>query len=145
MSDLAKKLGLKPGQVVHLHSAPPDAAALVKQESPEGVTFTEKLGRGRYDLILWWPKKLATLGEHFVRHQRFIKPDGAVWVVMPKKAYARERGIDFTWEQMQAAGLRTDMVDNKVASVTETDYGTRWVIRKERREKHAAGQRMGSG
>jgi hypothetical protein len=38
---------------------------------------------------------------------------------------------------MQAAGLQTDLVDNKVASVTEQDYGTRFVIRKERRAASA--------
>ncbi len=138
MPDLATKLGLKPRQVVHLHSAPPEAAALLRLAAPEGVEFTETLGRGRYDLIFWWPKKLAAMEEHFVRLQRHIHPDGAIWVVMPKKKFARERGIDFTWEQMQAAGLRTDLVDNKDASVTETDYGTRWVIRKERRLKYPA-------
>jgi hypothetical protein len=33
---------------------------------------------------------------------------------------------------MQAEGLRADLVDNKVASITATDYGRRFVIRKER-------------
>ena len=133
MTDLAKKLGLKAGQVVHLHSAPPEAVAVIREAAPNGVEFIENLGRRRYDIILWWPRKLAGMPEHFSRLQRHINPDGAIWAVMPKKKYARERGIDFTWEQMQAAGLRTDLVDNKVASVTETDYGTRFVIRKERR------------
>ena len=56
---------------------------------------------------------------------------------MPKKKYARQRGIDFTWEELQAAGLQTDLVDNKIASLTEEEYGTRFVIRKERRPKYS--------
>jgi hypothetical protein len=32
--------------------------------------------------------------------------------------------------------LRTDLVDNKVASVDEETYGTRFVIRKMRRERY---------
>jgi hypothetical protein len=52
---------------------------------------------------------------------------------MPKKAFAAGRGVSFSWEEMQAEGLRGDLVDNKVASITATDYGTRFVIRKARR------------
>ena len=52
---------------------------------------------------------------------------------MPKKAVARQRGLTLTWEEMQAAALTTDLVDNKNASMTDEEYGTRFVIRKERR------------
>ncbi len=34
---------------------------------------------------------------------------------------------------MQAAALTTDLVDNKIVSLTGEDYATRFVIRKERR------------
>jgi len=44
--------------------------------------------------------------------------------------------VALSWEEMQAAGLLTDLVDNKIASVTEEDYGTRFVIRKALREKY---------
>jgi len=43
--------------------------------------------------------------------------------------------IDFTWEQMQAAGLQTDLVDNKTVTLNEQDYSTRFVIRKDRRRQ----------
>jgi hypothetical protein len=56
---------------------------------------------------------------------------------MPKKAFAAGRGVSFSWEEMQAEGLRGDLVDNKVASITATDYGTRFVIRKARRPHSA--------
>jgi hypothetical protein len=65
-----------------------------------------------------------------------IVPDGAIWVVIPKKKFAAKRGIAFSWEEMQAAGLQTDLVDNKVATVSEEDYGTRFVIRKDRRGRY---------
>ena len=138
MPDLARKLGIKTHHSVHLHSAPASAAALIREAAPEGVEFTEKLGRRRYDIILYWPKKLARLAEHFARLQRYIRPDGSIWVVMPKKNFASERGIDFSLEQMQAAGLQTDLVDNKDASISEEEYATRFVIRKERRGKYAS-------
>jgi hypothetical protein len=111
----------------------PEAVQAVHEDAPPGVDFTESLGEIRYELILFWPGSLEGLVERFTELQHRIHANGAIWAVMPKKKYADRRGIDFTWEALQAAGLRTDLVDNKVASITEEDYGTRFVIRKERR------------
>jgi hypothetical protein len=133
MTGLAKKLGMKPGDQVCLLDAPPEAVQVLLEAEPRGVDFSDSLGEMRYDLILFWPGSLEGLVERFTGLQRRIHPDGAIWAVMPKKKYALRRGVDFTWEELQAAGLHTDLVDNKVATITEEDYGTRFVIRKDRR------------
>ena len=133
MADLITKLGIKPGQSVCILDAPPAAAILIRQSCPDGVTVTERLGRGKHNLIIFWPLRRAGLRERFAQLARRIIPEGAIWAVMPKKKFAVRRGIDFAWEQLQAAGLAGDLVDNKIASVTEQDYGTRFVIRKEKR------------
>ncbi|HLE13748.1 MAG TPA: hypothetical protein VI776_03295 [Anaerolineales bacterium] len=135
-SDLARKLGLQPGQVIGLVDALPESADLLRASSPPGVTFVEKPGEARCDLLFFWPRQLSGLIEHFSDLQFDILPNGAIWVVIPKKKYAQELGIDFTWEQMQAAGLQTDLVDNKVATFSEQEYATRFVIRKELRGKY---------
>ncbi len=83
--------------------------------------------------MFWWPKELRGLAAEMARLRRRLDPDGAVWIVMPKKAFAAARGIDFSWEAMQAEGLKGDFVDNKVASIDAQDYATRFVLRKERR------------
>src|SRR3990172_2070574 len=85
-----------------------------------------------------WPSRTAGLSREIARLQAPLEPHGAVWAVMPKKAFAAGRGGSFSWEEMQAEGLRGDRVDNKVASNTATDYGTRFVIRKERRTVSSA-------
>jgi hypothetical protein len=102
----------------------------------EGVSFFESVEDAPFDVILFWPRQIQGLKETFARLQTKIVPDGSIWAVMPKKKYTSERGVAFTWEEMQAAGLLTDLVDNKIASVTEEDYGTRFVIRKVLREKY---------
>jgi len=130
--DLAKKFGIKPGMAVCLLDAPAEAELAVR-ESAVWAVFSTALGEGRYDAILFWPRQLEGLAERFAELQRCIVPDGSIWAVIPKKKFAARRGVGFTWEEMQAAGLQTDLVDNKVASVTEQDYGTRFVIRKARR------------
>ena len=136
MKDLAKKLGIKAGDRVCLLEAPAEAEAAIRQDCPDSVRFTDRLGEERCQVILFWPDELAGLSERFADLQSRIVPDGAIWAVMPKKKYTRQRGIGYTWEELQAAGLQTDLVDNKIASITEEDYGTRFVIRKEHREKY---------
>ena len=136
ISDLARKLGIRPGQVVCLLDAPPGVAEAIRGQCPPGVVFTASPGGVRCDLILFWPDELAGLGERFKQLQLHIVPDGAIWAIMPKKKFARARRVGFTWEQMQVAGLQTDLVDNKIASIFEEEYGTRFVIRKEKRNKY---------
>ena len=140
MAGLARKLGIKSGHVVCLLNAPAEAAALLRQECPEEVSFSDTLERGPYNVILFWPTQLAGLSDRFAQLQRHIVPDGAIWAVIPKKPFARVRGVDFSWSDVQEAALRTDLVDNKVATLSEEEYATRFVIRKDRRGKHAAGE-----
>jgi len=135
MSDLAKKLGIKPGMAVCLLGAPPEAEQTVCEAAPWAV-YSHALEDEHYDMILFWPIEPEALAARFAGLQNCIKSNGSIWAVMPKQKYAAQRGVRFTWEQMQAAGLQTDLVDNKVASITEQDYGTRFVIRKDRRQEH---------
>jgi hypothetical protein len=130
---LARKLGLMPGQAVCLLGGTPEGATAVRASCPKGCAVTEKLGRGVFDVILFWPRRRRGLEESFDRLQGKIRPDGAIWAVIPKKESKRGRELDFTWEDLQAAGLTTDLVDNKIASITDEEYGTRFVIRKDRR------------
>ncbi len=136
MASLATKLGLQPGQMVCLLDAPDAAVELLRAEAPAGVDIVRGEHDERYDLLFFWPQTLDGLAERFAALQWRIMPDGALWVVIPKKAFARKRGIAFTWEEMQVAALTTDLVDNKIASFTEEDYATRFVIRKERRNAY---------
>jgi hypothetical protein len=132
MSDLVTKLGIKPGEKVALLAAPPALAAALEQAAP-GAEFYDALGDAPYELILFWPTQADGLAETFAQLQRQIVPDGAIWAVIPRQPVARKRGFALSWEAMQAAGLQTDLVDNKIASVSDEEYATRFVIRKERR------------
>jgi hypothetical protein len=132
-AELARKLGFKAGYSVCILGASPEGANAVRAACGVGAALTEKLGRGTYDVILFWPRRRKDLEVDFARLQGKIRPDGAVWAVIPKKASPRSKGLDFAWEDVQAAGLTTDLVDNKVASITAEEYGTRFVIRKDRR------------
>ena len=133
MSDLAKKLGSQPQMSICILGAPPGAEEIIRKAVP-GPEISISLENPPYHMILFWPNSLESLVNQFAVLQGHILPDGAIWAVIPKKKFAPARGLDFSWEEMQAAGLSTDLVDNKVASISEQDYGTRFVIRKERRK-----------
>jgi hypothetical protein len=136
MSDLAKKLGIKPGHRVYLLDAPVESATLLREACPPDARLYDALFTGRCNILLFWPSTLVGLVERFGQLQRQIVPDGAIWAVIPKKPFARARGIELTWEAMQAAGLQTDLVDNKIASLSAEEYATRFVIRKEYRSRY---------
>lgn len=134
MPSLAEKLGLLPGKTASMLNPPPEAERTLRAASASGVLLGTGLRRRRYDVIFFWPRTLVGLHQELGRLAARIHPDGAVWVVMPKKLFAARRGIDFSWEAMQAEALKTDLVDNKIAALTQEDYATRFVIRREKRQ-----------
>ena len=137
-SNLARKLGIKPGHTILLLDAPAPSAALLRDACPPGVTVADADdGAERYDLIFLWLQAADGLAERFAALQWRIVPNGAIWVMLLKKPLARKRGVTLTWEAMQAAALQTDLVDNKIASFSDEEYGTRFVIRRERRAAYA--------
>ncbi len=72
-------------------------------------------------------------------------PNGAVWAGIPKQRIARQRGLTLTWEEMQAAALQTDLVDNKGASISDEEYATRFVIRKDQRASYRSAAQPAGG
>jgi hypothetical protein len=139
MASLAQKLGLKRGQTICLLEATSETAQVIRAACDEimgdDVSISETLDGAPFDMIYFWPRELAGLSARFAALQGKIVSNGAIWVALPKKAVARQRGLSLTWEEMQAAALTTDLVDNKNASMTDEEYGTRFVIRKERRRQ----------
>lgn len=136
MSSLTKKLGIKPGFRIRLIDAPTETAQQIRDACPPGVEILEGATELRCELIFIWPTQRAELDALFRQLQSQITTEGAIWAIIPKKQFARQRGVDFSWEELQNAGLLTDLVDNKVASISDEVYGTRFVIRKELRARY---------
>jgi hypothetical protein len=137
-SNLARKLGLVPGCSILLLDAPAPSASLLRDICPPGVMVADTDdGADRYDLIFLWLRSADGLTERFAALQWRIVPNGAIWAMLLKKPIARKNGVTLTWEQMQAAALQTDLVDNKGAMFSDEEYGTRFVIRRDRRSSYA--------
>ena len=91
MSDLATKLGIKPGYKVALLDTPPALVVALVHAAPE-AEFYDSLSDAPYELVLFWPTLLDGLTETFAQLQRQIVPDGAIWAVIPNQRAARQRG-----------------------------------------------------
>ena len=59
---------------------------------------------------------------------RVTHPDGAIWVVVWKKDHLPPGAV--SWDEAQRAMLTTTWVDNKILSLGEQVYATRYVRRR---------------
>ncbi len=134
--DIIAKLGLQEGDQVCFVDAPAEMTEALRAAAPPGIRFTDYIGLRGFDQILWWPTELPGLDARLAKLAYCIKPEGAIWLIIPKQKFSAARGITFIWAEMQAFALQTDLVDNKTASFSDADYATRFVIRKEHRLKY---------
>lgn len=136
-TSMATKLGLHPEHVICVLDMPALVVEAMHAALPAGIRVKAALTQPDFDAIFFYPTTPMGIAQYLNELAHLIEPGGAIWVVMPQKAVAVRRGITFTWEQMQAEALQTDLVDNKIVSITDEDYATRFVIRKDRRHLYA--------
>jgi hypothetical protein len=70
---------------------------------------------------------------YFTDLQKRLQPNGKLWIVLPKQAHAAEIDFPHTWDEVQRAALKTDLVDNKIAAFSDQLTAVRFVIRLSRR------------
>ena len=132
MRDLSSKLGIKPGSTVCLIRPDRKILARIRQESDNVALIVDTMEEG-CNVILYWVDPSEDIREKMSDLQNRIKPDGRIWVIIPKKEVCKRRGITIDWRRIQGEILKTQLVDNKVASINEEEYGTQFVIRKKYR------------
>ncbi len=128
--DLSAKLGIKPGSKVCLLR--PNEDTISRISSREVNLLVNRLEED-CDVILYWIGQPEYIGEKMAFLKTKIKPDGRIWVIMPKKEVVRARNLTIDWSEIQKEVLKTKLVDNKVVSINEEEYGTQFVIRKKYR------------
>ena len=129
---LREKLGVKLWSKVCLFRAPKEIRSLfMKGDLKLTVNYAEE----GCDTVLFWPCPGDDIGEIFRGLEGQIQPNGRIWLVLPHKEEALERGLVQDWSEMQKTILsRTNLVDNKTLSFGNGEYGTQFVIRKDARE-----------
>jgi hypothetical protein len=124
---LLDKLGVKPGSKM----------AIVNLDDPG---FIKEVRERTSDIVMGWPRSkvdLLFLGASTFSELRklneakkWIEPNGAVWVVRPKGGRSELGDTDVI-----EAGLAAGLVDNKIASFSDTHGAMRFVYRLRDRPK----------
>ena len=122
----AAKLGLRPGQRVHLHHPPPgwDFA-----DPPDGLIDAGRDGPA--DLIIAFFGSRAEIAGELDGLARRIYPAGALWVAWPRRAGGHRS--DITDNVIREHALPIGLVDVKVAAIDDDWSGLRLVWRVENR------------
>ncbi len=93
----------------------------------------------RYGLVLCFALEDVDAERLAAELVRVTHPDGAIWLVVWKRPFQRPGAP--SWEEGQAALLPTGWVDNKVLSLGEQVYATRYVLRRAIRPSRRAAPR----
>jgi hypothetical protein len=129
---LAKKLQVRPGDVVALVGAPRGWSV---SDLPEGARVRRTLRSGA-EVVLVFVRRAAELDGVLEAVSSVLGPDDAVWFLWPRRAAGHES--DVTDTLVRKVVLRTGLVDVKVTAVGEDWSGLRFVWRKELRAGLAA-------
>ncbi|MGH7589662.1 MAG: DUF3052 family protein [Gemmatimonadota bacterium] len=121
--DLLDKLGVKDGmRVLLVGDVPKDLRSRLAERS--AVELLEKPDDDPVNLVLFALADGSRVKAELAEHRSRISPDGAIWVLTPKRGrpgYLRQQALI---PQGKAVGL----VDNKICSVDESTSGMRFVI-----------------
>jgi hypothetical protein len=122
----AAKLGIRPGQRVHLHHPPPGWALA---DPPPGLA--DAGAEGPADLIVAFFAASGDLAAELDGLARRIFPAGALWVAWPRRAGGHRS--DITDNVVREIALPLGLVDVKVAAIDHDWSGLRLVWRAENR------------
>ena len=117
---LIDKLGVKPGHKVTVLGVDDPTFMAALRTRAKDVSTRRRKGSDLVFLAAETHEDLERLGD--LRGD--IKPDGAIWVVRRKGKHATLSDV-----QVIEAGLAARMVDNKIASFSDTHGAMRLVIR----------------
>jgi hypothetical protein len=124
---LLDKLGVKPGTKVALvHLPDPGFRKLLRTRTADITTGRPS---GQCDLVFVGVSKRTEL-RRIVQVKSWIEPNGAIWVVRPKGGRS-----DVSDTDVIDAGLAAGLVDNKIASFSDTHGAMRLVYRVKDRPK----------
>jgi len=122
---LPKKLGIKPGSVVALLSAPSDFDKTLGP-LPEGAMLRPS-GRGSRDLTICFVRSCKELDRRIDRLVK-VSEQGNVWIAWPKKASSMS--TDLTQTYVRQRGLNAGLVDYKICAIDATWSGLCFALRR---------------
>jgi len=125
---LLDKLGVKPGARIALVDM--DDASFVKLLRQRTSDIVKGKPKGPCDLVFIGADEKRDLVESIQRVKSWIEPNGAIWVIRPKGPLSPLKDTDLI-----QAGLDAGLVDNKIASFSDSHGAMRFVFRLRDRPK----------
>jgi len=125
---LARKLGIRPGDLVALVGAP---RGWTVPDLPPGARVRRSLGVGA-EVVIAFVRRAADVEAVVGAMAAVLGPDEALWLLWPRRAAGHDS--DVTESLLREVVLPTGLVDVKVAAVGDDWSGLRFVWRRERRE-----------
>jgi len=122
---LARKLGIRPGDLVALVGAP---RGWTVPDLPEGARVRRTLGAGA-EVVIAFVRRAADLEAVVGNVAAVLGPEEALWLLWPRRAGGHDS--DVTDNLLREVVLPTGLVDVKVAAVGEDWSGLRFVWRRE--------------
>jgi Protein of unknown function (DUF3052) len=121
---LLDKLGVKPGaKVAIIDISDAGFLSLLRQRTSDVVAGRPQSPGDLVDLVFLGAKNDADL-KRLKDVKTWIEPNGAIWVIRPKGGRSEISDTDVI-----DAGLAAGLVDNKIASFSETHGAMRLVFR----------------
>jgi hypothetical protein len=124
---LLDKLGVRPGSKVAVVNL--DDPGFIKEVRERTSDIVMGKPRSKVDLVFLGASTFSEL-RNLDEAKKWIEYNGAVWVVRPKGGRSELRDTDLI-----DAGLAAGLVDNKIASFSETHGAMRFVYRLRDRPK----------
>ena len=118
---LLDKLGVKPGSRVAVVGV--DEAGFVDLLRQRTSDIVQQRPKAPCDIVFIGVEKAADL-RRIKDVKSWIEPNGAIWVIRPKGGRS-----PLGETEVMAAGLAAGLVDNKIASFSETRSAMRFVFR----------------
>lgn len=118
---LLDKLGVKPGARVAVVDV--DDPAFLRQLRERTSDIVTRKPRTPCDIVFIGANNMRDL-DRLKEVKSWIEPNGAIWVIRPKGGRSELRDTDLI-----DAGLAAGLVDNKIASFSDTHGAMRFVFR----------------
>ena len=122
---LIDKLGVKPGARL-IVMRPPAGYLELLEGLDERAKVISRLA-GRFDFIQYFATSVEQLGAVMPNLALHLEPNGIVWVTWAKRSSPLQTGL--TDSIVRELGLKTGLVDVKVAAITDDWSGLKFVYR----------------
>ena len=123
---LVDKMGFRPGHMLCLVNPPQGAYVRFSNELPKrNPLYLGLPPRGLARHFVFWPDGAQSLGYALSYLKSMLDPEGAIWVIMPKKKPAQESESTIALPDLRQAAEKLGLVNDKQISYSGSHHAVR--------------------